>query len=53
MFGDNFFKRVENKTNVDKNTIFHSNDAIIIMSARILLVDITIIRSPIEFIIGQ
>ena len=21
MFGDNFFKRVENKTNVDKNTI--------------------------------
>ena len=31
----------------------HSNDAIIIMSARILLVDITIIRSPIEFIIGQ
>lgn len=22
MFGDSFFKRVENKTNVDKNTIF-------------------------------
>ena len=21
MFGDNFFKRVENKTNIDKNTI--------------------------------
>ncbi len=23
MFGDNFFKRVENKTNVDKNTILN------------------------------